>query len=141
MDLFDILWLVICIGLPVISGIAASAEKKKKAQGRPVVTQEPEEKDLPSWMEILTGQPMEAESVDEVPEEQMVVEEVVPAAENKLEAKPAVVAIPAKKHCSDAIADGAIGEAEPKKRIDKERIDPEKLVVYTAIMNPKFNEY
>ena len=102
MDLFDILWLVICIGLPVISGIAASAEKKKKAQGRPVVN------------------------------------EVVPAAGKTLETKPAV-AVPAKNHCSDAIADGAIGGAEPKKRIDKERIDPEKLVVYTAIMNPKFN--
>lgn len=140
MDLFDILWLVICIGLPVISGIAASAEKKKKAQGRPVVTQEPEENDLPSWMEILTGQPMEAGPVDEVPEEQTIVEEVGPAAGNKLETKPAV-AVPAKSHCSDAIADGAIGGAEPKKRIDKERIDPEKLVVYTAIMNPKFNEY
>jgi len=140
MDLFDILWLVICIGLPVISGIAASAEKKKKAQGRPVVTQEPEENDLPSWMEILTGQPMEAGPVDKVPEEQTVVEEVVPAAGKTLETKPAV-AVPAKSHCSEAIADGAIGEAEPEKRIDKERIDPEKLVVYTAIMNPKFNEY
>lgn len=140
MDLFDILWLVICIGLPVISGIAASAEKKKKAQGRPVVTQEPEENDLPSWMEILTGQPMEAESVDEVPEKQTVVEEVLPAAGKTLETKPAV-AVSAKKHCPDAIADGAIGGAEPEKRIDKERIDPEKLVVYTAIMNPKFNEY
>lgn len=140
MDLFDILWLVICIGLPVISGIAASAEKKKKAQGRPVVTQEPEENDLPSWMEILTGQPMEAGPVDEVPEEQTVVEEVVPAAGKTLETKPAV-AVPAKKHCPDAIADGAIGGAELEKRIDKERIDPEKLVVYTAIMNPKFNEY
>lgn len=105
MDLFDILWLVVCLGLPVISGIAASAEKKKKAQqGRPVVN------------------------------------EVVPAADKKIETKPAVAA-PAKSHCSEAIADGAIGEAEPKKRIDKERIDPEKLVVYTAIMNPKFNEY
>lgn len=140
MDLFDILWLVVCLGLPVISGIAAAAEKKKKAQGRPVVTQKPEEDDLPSWMEILTGQPMEAGSVDEVPEEQTVVEEVVPTAGKTLETKPAVAA-PAKSHCSDAIADGAIGEAEPKKRIDKERIDPEKLVVYTAIMNPKFNEY
>lgn len=140
MDLFDILWLVICIGLPVISGIAASAEKKKKAQGRPVVTQEPEENDLPSWMEILTGQPMEAGPVDEVPEKQTVVEEVEPASGNKLETKPAVT-VPAKSHCSEAIADGAIGEAEPEKRIDKERIDPEKLVVYTAIMNPKFNEY
>lgn len=140
MDLFDILWLVICIGLPVISGIAAAAEKKKKAQGRPVVTQEPEENDLPSWMEILTGQPMEAGPVDEVPEEQTVVEEVVPAAGKTLETKPAV-AVPAKSHCSEAIADGAIGGAEPEKRIDKERIDPEKLVVYTAIMNPKFNEY
>lgn len=140
MDLFDILWLVVCLGLPVISGIAASAEKKKKAQGRPVVTQEPEEDDLPSWMEILTGQPMEAGSVDEAPEEQTVVEEVMPAADKKIEPKPAVAA-PAKSHCSDAIADGAIGGAEPKKRIDKERIDPEKLVVYTAIMNPKFNEY
>lgn len=140
MDLFDILWLAICIGLPVISGIAASAEKKKKAQGRPVVTQEPEEDNLPSWMEILTGQPVETGPVDEVPEEQTVVEEVVPAAGKTLETKPAV-AVPAKTHCSDAIADGAIGGAEPKKRIDKERIDPEKLVVYTAIMNPKFNEY
>lgn len=140
MDLFDILWLVVCLGLPVISGIAASAEKKKKAQGRPVVTQEPEEDNLPSWMEILTGQPMEAGPVDEVPEEQTIVEEVVPAVGNKLETKPAV-AVPAKSHYSDAIADGAIGGAEPKKRIDKERIDPEKLVVYTAIMNPKFNEY
>lgn len=118
MDLFDILWLVVCLGLPVISGIAASAEKKKKAQ----------------------GQPMEAESVDEVPEEQTVVEEVMPAAGKTLETKPAVAA-PVKTHCSDAIADGAIGGTEPEKRIDKERIDPEKLVVYTAIMNPKFNEY
>lgn len=118
MDLFDILWLVVCLGLPVISGIAAAAEKKKKAQ----------------------GQPMEAESVDEVPAEQTVVEEVMPAAEKTLETKPAVT-VPAKSHCSEAIADGAIGEAEPEKRIDKERIDPEKLVVYTAIMNPKFNEY
>ena len=140
MDLFDILWLVVCLGLPVISGIAASAEKKKKAQGRPVVTQEPEGNDLPSWMEILTGQPMEAESVDEVPEEQTVVEEVVPAAGKTLETKP-TVAVPAKNHCSGAIAGGAIGGAEPERRIDKERSDAEKLVVYTAIMNPKFNEY
>lgn len=140
MDLFDILWLVVCLGLPVISGIAAAAEKKKKAQGRPLVTQEPEENDLPSWVEILTGQPMESEPVDEVPEEQDVVKEEVPAAGNKLETEPAVAA-PVKNHCSDAIADGAIGGAEPEKRIDKERIEPEKLVVYTAIMNPKFNEY
>ena len=97
MDLFDILWLVVCLGLPVISGIAASAEKKKKAQGRPVVTQEPEGNDLPSWMEILTGQPMEAESVDEVPEEQTVVEEVVPAAGKTLETKPTVAVLSLRK--------------------------------------------
>lgn len=32
MDSFDIIWIIICIGLPIISGIASSLQKVKKGQ-------------------------------------------------------------------------------------------------------------
>ena len=47
MDFFDILWLLICIGLPVISGIA-SAKKKNAGKGKsvPQNSEVPAESDL-----------------------------------------------------------------------------------------------
>ena len=109
MDFFDILWLIVCIGLPVVSGIASTAQKKKSGKGAPV---------------HAAGKPAVASAAPE------------PVPVMKKQHVPSRTAVD-----MGEIAAGAIGNEKPVEHSDKEHIDPEKLVVYTAIMNPKFKEF
>lgn len=78
MDFFDILWLLICIGLPVISGIA-SAKKKNAGKGKsvPQNSEVPAESDLKEIFKSII-QEMNAQDADE-DEEEDELEEVKPA--------------------------------------------------------------
>lgn len=79
MDFFDILWLLICIGLPVISGIA-SAKKKNAGKGKsvPQNSEVPAESDLKEIFKSII-QEMNAQDADDDEEEEDELEEVKPA--------------------------------------------------------------
>lgn len=79
MDFFDILWLLICIGLPVISGIA-SAKKKNAGKGKslPQNSEVPPESDLKEIFKSII-QEMNAQDADEDEEDEDELEEVKPA--------------------------------------------------------------
>ena len=82
MDFFDILWLLICIGLPVISGIA-SAKKKNAGRGKsvPQNSEVPAESDLKeifkSIIQEMNAQNADDDDDDEEDEDEL--EEVKPA--------------------------------------------------------------
>lgn len=77
MDFFDILWLLICIGLPVISGIA-SAKKKNAGKGKsvPQNSEVPAESDLKEIFKSII-QEMNVQDADEDEEDGL--EDVKPA--------------------------------------------------------------
>lgn len=79
MDFFDILWLLISIGLPVISGIA-SAKKKNAGKGKsvPQNSEVPAESDLKEIFKSII-QEMNAQDADEDEEDEDELEEVKPA--------------------------------------------------------------
>ena len=79
MDFFDILWLLICIGLPVISGIA-SAKKKNAGKGKsvPQNSEVPAESDLKEIFKSII-QEMNAQDADEDEADEDELEEVKPA--------------------------------------------------------------
>lgn len=79
MDFFDILWLLICIGLPIISGIA-SAKKKNAGKGKsvPQNSEVPAESDLKEIFKSII-QEMNAQDADEDEEDEDELEEVKPA--------------------------------------------------------------
>lgn len=79
MDFFDILWLLICIGLPVISGIA-SAKKKNAGKGKsvPQNSEVPAESDLKEIFKSII-QEMNAQNADDADEDEDELEEVKPA--------------------------------------------------------------
>ena len=79
MDFFDILWLLICIGLPVISGIA-SAKKKNAGKGKsvPQNSEVPAESDLKEIFKSII-QEMNAQNADDDEEDEDELEEVKPA--------------------------------------------------------------
>lgn len=79
MDFFDILWLLICIGLPVISGIA-SAKKKNAGKGKsvPQNSEVPAESDLKEIFKSII-QEMNAQDADEDEGYEDELEEVKPA--------------------------------------------------------------
>lgn len=79
MDFFDILWLLICIGLPVISGIA-SAKKKNAGKGKsvPQNSEVPAESDLKEIFKSIIRE-MNAQDADEDEEAEDELEEVKPA--------------------------------------------------------------
>ena len=79
MDFFDILWLIICIGLPVISGIA-TAKKKNAGKGKsvPQNSEVPAESDLKEIFKSII-QEMNAQDADEDEEDEDELEEVKPA--------------------------------------------------------------
>ena len=97
MDFFDILWLLICIGLPVISGIA-SAKKKNAGKGKsvPQNSEVPAESDLKEIFKSII-QEMNAQDADEDEEDEDELEEVKPAQVQVNAAEP-VLALEAPAH-------------------------------------------
>lgn len=148
MDFLDIIWIVVCIVLVAVPDLVFNNKKKKSAHGRtrtsgpmpqmpenfpmppmPSVPSEPESmptedepEDFPVWTEpeVTEGQPE--------PQVQAV-EQPKPVAVKEVARRPAS---PAPQTDSSPADDG--------KKDGKLRVDPRNLVIYTAIMEPKFKE-
>lgn len=152
MDFLDIIWIVVCIVLVAVPDLVFNNKKKKSSRGRtrtsgpmpqmpenfpmppmPSVPSEPESMPesmptedepevFPVWTEpeVTEGQPM--------PQVQAV-EQPKPVAVKEVTRRPAS---PAPQTDSSQADDG-------KKR-EGLRVDPRNLVIYTAIMEPKFKE-
>lgn len=165
MDFFDILWLIICIGLPVISGIA-SAKKKNAGKGKSVSqnSEVPAESDLKEIFKSII-QEMNAQDADEDEEDEDELEEVKPAQVQVNAAEPCptqeVPARPAPevrpvaelrptpeiRPASDLRAASTVRPVKSKAPVlqeddkqQKEKINLRNLVIYSSIMEPKFKE-
>lgn len=148
MDFLDIIWIVVCIVLVAVPDLVFNNKKKKSARGRtrtsgpmpqmpenfpmppmPSVPSEPESmptedepEDFPVWTE--------PEEMEEPAEPQVqAVEQPKPVAVKEVARRPAS---PAPQTDSSSADDG--------KKDGKLRVDPRNLVIYTAIMEPKFKE-
>lgn len=152
MDFLDIIWIVVCIVLVAVPDLVFNNKKKKSARGRtrtsgpmpqmsenfpmppmPSVPSEPESmpesmptedepEDFPVWTE---PEEMEEPAVQQV----QAVEQPKPVAVKEVTRRPAS---PAPQTDSSPADDG--------KKDGKLRVDPRNLVIYTAIMEPKFKE-
>lgn len=152
MDFLDIIWIVVCIVLVAVPDLVFNNKKKKSARGRtrtsgpmpqlpenfpmppmPSVPSEPgsmpesmptedEPEDFPVWTE---SEEMEEPAVPQV----QAVEQPKSVAVKEVTRRPAS---PAPQTDSSQADDG-------KKR-EGLRVDPRNLVIYTAIMEPKFKE-
>ena len=152
MDFLDIIWIVVCIVLVAVPDLVFNNKKKKSARGRtrtygpmpqmpenfpmppmPSVPSEPESmpesmptedepEDFPVWTE---PEEMEEPAVPQV----QAVEQPKPVAVKEVTRRPAS---PAPQTDSSQADDG-------KKR-EGLRVNPRNLVIYTAIMEPKFKE-
>ena len=162
MDFLDIIWIIVCIVFLAVPDLVLNKKKKKSARGRsrtfgpmpqmpenfpmppmPSVPSEPEsmptddeEDDFPVWAEpeVTEGQP--EPQVQAVEQPKPVVEQPRPVIEQP---KPVVVKEVARRPASSAPkADSS--PADDGKKGGKLRVDPRNLVIYTAIMEPKFKE-
>ncbi len=163
MDFLDIIWIVVCIVLVAVPDLVFNNKKKKKsARGRtrtsgpmpqmpenfpmppmPSVPSEPESmptedepEDFPVWTE---PEEMEEPAVPQV----QAVEQPKPVVEQfkQVEERPKPVAVKevARRPASPAPqTDNSL--ADDGKKGGKLRVDPRNLVIYTAIMEPKFKE-
>lgn len=165
MDFLDIIWIVVCIVLVAVPDLVFNNKKKKSAHGRtrtsgpmpqmpenfpmPSVPSEPEsmptdeEEDFPVWTEpeMTEGQP--EPQVQDVEPRIPVVEQPKPVVEQPKpvieQPKPVVVKEVSRRPASSAPkADSS--PADDGKKGGKLRVDPRNLVIYTAIMEPKFKE-
>lgn len=157
MDFLDIIWIVVCIVLVAVPDLVFNNKKKKSARGRtrtsgpmpqmpenfpmppmPSVPSEPESmptedepEDFPVWTE---PEEMEEPAVPQMqaveqPKLKLVVDRPKPVAVKEVAIRPAS---PAPQTDSSSADDG--------KKDGKLRVDPRNLVIYTAIMEPKFKE-
>ena len=169
MDFLDIIWIVVCIVLVAVPDLVFNNKKKKSAHGRtrtsgpmpqmpenfpmppmPSVPSEPESmptddepEDFPVWTEaeVTEGQP--EPQVQDVGPRIPVVEPPKPVVEQPRPVieppKPVVVKEVARRPASPAPQTDS-SPADDGKKGGKLRVDPRNLVIYTAIMEPKFKE-
>lgn len=169
MDFLDIIWIVVCIVLVAVPDLVFNNKKKKSAHGRtrtsgpmpqmpenfpmppmPSVPSEPESmptddepEDFPVWTEpeVTEGQP--EPQVQDVEPRIPVVEQPKPVVEQPEpvieQPKPVVVKEVARRPASPAPQTDS-SPADDGKKGGKLRVDPRNLVIYTAIMEPKFKE-
>ena len=126
MDFLDIIWIVVCIVLVAVPDLVFNNKKKKSARGRtrtsgPMPTDD-ESEDFPVWTE---PEEMEEPAVPQV----QAVEQPKPVAVKEVTRRPAS---PAPQTDSSPADDG--------RKDGKLRVDPRNLVIYMAIMEPKFKE-
>lgn len=169
MDFLDIIWIVVCIVLVAVPDLVFNNKKKKSAHGRtrtsgpmpqmpenfpmppmPSVPSEPEsmptddeEEDFPVWAEPEVTEGQLEPQVQDVEPRIPVVEQPKPVVElpNPVieQPKPVVVKEVSRRPASSAPkADSS--PADEGKKGGKLRVDPRNLVIYTAIMEPKFKE-
>ncbi len=166
MDFLDIIWIVVCIVLVAVPDLVFNNKKKKSAHGRtrtsgpmpqmpenfpmppmPSVPSEPESMPesmptedepevFPVWTEpeVTEEQPMP--QVQAVEQPKPVVEQFKPVVEQP---KPVAVKEVTRRPASPAPQTDSSSADDGKKR-EGLRVDPRNLVIYTAIMEPKFKE-
>lgn len=169
MDFLDIIWIVVCIVLVAVPDLVFNNKKKKSAHGRartsgpmpqlpenfpmppmPSVPSETESmptddepEDFPVWTEpeMIEGQP--EPQVQDVEPRIPVVEQPKPVVEQPKpvieQPKPVVLKEVSRRPASPAPQTDS-SPADDGKKVGKLRVDPRNLVIYTAIMEPKFKE-
>lgn len=169
MDFLDIIWIVVCIVLVAVPDLVFNNKKKKSARGRtrtsgpmpqmpenfpmppmPSVPSEPESmptddepEDSHVWTEpeVTEGQP--EPQVQDVEPRIPVVEPPKPVVEQPKpvieQPKPVVVKEVSRRPASPAPKANS-SPADDGKKGGKLRVDSRNLVIYTAIMEPKFKE-
>lgn len=162
MDFLDIIWIVVCIVLVAVPDLVFNNKKKKSAHGRtrtsgpmpqmpenfpmpPMssVPSEPESmptedesEDFPVWTESEEMEEPAVPQVQAVVQPKPVVEQFKPVVEQP---KPVAVKEVDRRPASPAPqTDSSL--ADDGKKDGKLRVDPRNLVIYTAIMEPKFKE-
>ncbi len=162
MDFLDIIWIVVCIVLVAVPDLVFNNKKKKSARGRtrtsgpmpqmpenfpmppmPSVPSEPESmptedepEDFPVWTEPEEMEKPAVPQVQAVEHPKPVVEQFKPVVEQP---KPVAVKEVARRPASPAPQTDSSSADDGKKR-EGLRVDPRNLVIYTAIMEPKFKE-
>lgn len=157
MDFLDIIWIVVCIVLVAVPDLVFNNKKKKSARGRtrtsgpmppmPSVPSEPESmpesmptedepEDFPVWTESEEMEEPAVPQVQAVEQPKPVVEQFKPVVERP---KPVAVKEVARRPASPAPQTDS-NPADDGKKDGKLRVDPRNLVIYTAIMEPKFKE-
>lgn len=166
MDFLDIIWIVVCIVLVAVPDLVFNNKKKKSAHGRtrtsgpmpqmpenfpmppmPSVPSEPESMPesmptedepevFPVWTEpeVTEEQPMP--QVQAVEQPKPVVEQFKPVVEQP---KPVAVKEVTRRPASPAPQTDS-SQADDGKKREGLRVNPRNLVIYTAIMEPKFKE-
>lgn len=162
MDFLDIIWIVVCIVLVTVPDLVFNNKKKKTARGRtrtsgpmpqmpenfpmPPMTSVPSEpesmptedepEDFPVWTEPEEMEEPAVPQVQAVEQPKPVVEQFKPVVEQP---KPVAVKEEARRPASPAPQTDS-SQADDGKKDGKLRVDPRNLVIYTAIMEPKFKE-
>ena len=152
MDFLDIIWIVVCIVLVAVPDLVFNNKKKKSARGRTRTSgpmpQMPENFPMPPMPSVPSepesmpeSMPTEDESEDfpvwTEPEE--MAEPAVPQVQAVEQPKPVAVKEVAKRPASPAPQTDS-SQADDGKKREGLRVDPRNLVIYTAIMEPKFKE-
>lgn len=162
MDFLDIIWIVVCIVLVAVPDLVFNNKKKKSARGRtrtsgpmpqmpenfpmppmPSVPSEPESmptedesEDFPVWTEPEEMEGLPEPQVQAVEQPKSMVERFKQVVEQP---KPVAVKEVARRPASPAPQTDS-SQADDGKKDGKLRVDPRNLVIYTAIMEPKFKE-
>lgn len=166
MDFLDIIWIVVCIVLVAVPDLVFNNKKKKSARGRtrtsgpmpqmpenfpmppmPSVPSEPESmsesmptedepEDVPVWSEPEVTEERSVPQMQAVELPKPVVEQFKPVVEQP---KPVAVKEVARRQASPAPQTDS-SQADDGKKREGLRVDPRNLVIYTAIMEPKFKE-
>lgn len=148
MDFLDIIWIVVCIVLVAVPDLVFNNKKKKSARGRTrtsgPMSQMPENFPMPPMPSV----PSEPESMptEDEPEDfpvwtepEEMEEPAVPQVQAVEQPKPVAVKEVARRPASPAPQTDS-SPADDGKKDGKLRVDPRNLVIYTAIMEPKFKE-
>lgn len=154
MDFLDIIWIVVCIVLVAVPDLVFNNKKKKSARGRtrtsgpmPSVPSEPESmpesmptedepEDFPVWTEPEEMEEPAVPQVQAVEQPKPVVEQFKPVVEQP---KPVAVKEVTRRQASPAPQTDS-SQADDGKKREGLRVVPRNLVIYTAIMEPKFKE-
>lgn len=154
MDFLDIIWIVVCIVLVAVPDLVFNNKKKKSARGRtrtsgpmPSVPSEPESmpesmptedepEDFPVWTEPEEMEEPAVPQVQAVDQPKPVVEQFKPVVEQP---KPVAVKEVTRRPAPPAPQTDS-SQADDGKKREGLRVNPRNLVIYTAIMEPKFKE-
>ncbi len=152
MDFLDIIWIVVCIVLVAVPDLVFNNKKKKSARGRTRTSgpmpQMPENFPMPPMPSVPSEPESEPESMqtEDEPEDfpvwtepEEMEEPAVPQVQAVEQPKSVAVKEVARRPASPAPQTDS-SPADDGKKDGKLRVDPRNLVIYTAIMEPKFKE-